>query len=407
MASRSVYLIALSLLSAVVIVSPVPIAAAGRLQSAFASASAEYGVPPPVLMALSYVETRWEDHGAMSSFWRGYGVMHLQDNPRNDGLMVASNLTGVAVSTVQSDLLQNVRAAAALLRQGYRDAYPDDAAMSRSGDVGRWYLPVAGYLRAPGPAAKRNYADAVFGTIAAGKIRILNGEAVNLAPTPGVQPDRGDLTSVPNDKTLAAGARSGAAYRPDGGQPLPHFAIPSLFHAQQGADSWLYSPNYNAGRPNPLVGVVIHTCEATSTSCQATLTTQGTGKSAHWQVYSGNGWREQYVHREDRSWHCGQCPAAAPWYNWNEAAVGIEHEGFSNAPATWYTPWMYSRSAWLTAWTCYLYNFGCDRNHVVGHDQVQTGNSDPGPGWDWGWYMYCVGLRVNYLVTGQDLLDCL
>ena len=45
--------------------------------SAFSSAAAKYGVPESVLLAVSYAETRWDDHQGASSTDGGYGPMHL------------------------------------------------------------------------------------------------------------------------------------------------------------------------------------------------------------------------------------------------------------------------------------------------------------------------------------------
>jgi hypothetical protein len=50
-----------------------------RLQSAFADAAAEYHVPRNVLLAVSYLQSRWDAHGGAPSVTGGYGPMHLTD----------------------------------------------------------------------------------------------------------------------------------------------------------------------------------------------------------------------------------------------------------------------------------------------------------------------------------------
>src|SRR5215212_5257059 len=45
--------------------------------SAFSAAAAKYGVPESVLLAVSYAETRWDDHQGAPSTSGGYGPMHL------------------------------------------------------------------------------------------------------------------------------------------------------------------------------------------------------------------------------------------------------------------------------------------------------------------------------------------
>src|SRR5690242_723861 len=47
------------------------------LAAAFQSAAQQYGVPESVLLAVSYAETRWDDHQGKSSTSGGYGPMHL------------------------------------------------------------------------------------------------------------------------------------------------------------------------------------------------------------------------------------------------------------------------------------------------------------------------------------------
>ena len=45
--------------------------------SAYSAAAAKYGVPESVLLAVSYAETRWDDHAGKPSTSGGYGPMHL------------------------------------------------------------------------------------------------------------------------------------------------------------------------------------------------------------------------------------------------------------------------------------------------------------------------------------------
>jgi len=388
-------------------------AGASPVEAATAAAEREFAVPAKLLLALSYVVSRWDAHDGIASFDKGYGVMNLQDSPVNDNLRQAAARLSLGSAQVASDLGQNVRGAAVLLRDWYRETYPEDPGLAQASDLARWYLPTTRYLRTDYAGAQRAFGDAIFGAISSGASRTAGGQVTRLSPTAGIAPQRGALEAVPNDKMRADAWRRGQSYRPTESSARGSASFMRSSY-QQGADSWLYTENYSAGRYRaiypydavPLIGVVVHTCEAGSVSCQNTIVNSRTPrKSAHWLVYSANGWREQFVHREDTSFHCGECPSAT-YGNWNPVSVGIEHEGYSSDPFTWYTSWMYARSAWLTAYTCVLYNFGCDRSHVVGHNEVQTGNSDPGSGWDWGWYMYCVGLRVNYLRYGTEFSDC-
>src|SRR5437870_5166166 len=49
--------------------------APGDRQATFGAAAKEFGVPEPVLLAVSYNLSRWENHGGAPSFAGGYGPM--------------------------------------------------------------------------------------------------------------------------------------------------------------------------------------------------------------------------------------------------------------------------------------------------------------------------------------------
>src|SRR5690606_16479577 len=48
-------------------------------QQAYADAAREFGVPQSVLLGVSYLESRWDDHAGRPSRAGGYGPMHLTD----------------------------------------------------------------------------------------------------------------------------------------------------------------------------------------------------------------------------------------------------------------------------------------------------------------------------------------
>lgn len=51
----------------------------GDRQSSFADAAEEFGVPLPVLLAVSYQESQWDDHDGHYNTSGGYGPMNLTD----------------------------------------------------------------------------------------------------------------------------------------------------------------------------------------------------------------------------------------------------------------------------------------------------------------------------------------
>ncbi|MDP9478718.1 MAG: twin-arginine translocation signal domain-containing protein, partial [Actinomycetota bacterium] len=89
----------------------------------FEEAATEYGVPKGLLMAMGYVNARWEmpppgaseyEPGDIHG-WGGYGIMHLVKNPSADTLGAASELTGIPEDELKTDRRSNVLGGAALL----------------------------------------------------------------------------------------------------------------------------------------------------------------------------------------------------------------------------------------------------------------------------------------------------
>ena len=87
----------------------------GSLYQTFQQAADEFEVPVEILLAVSYVETRWQDHKGKPSQLNGYGLMHLADNPSNQSLKEASRLLGIPESTLKKNIKQNIRGGAAVL----------------------------------------------------------------------------------------------------------------------------------------------------------------------------------------------------------------------------------------------------------------------------------------------------
>jgi len=82
-----------------------------------------YGVPVALLLAMGYVNTRWEmPPRAVSDYQHGdphrqgvYGVMGLVRNPEADTLGAASRITGLSPAALMSDRAANLAGGAALL----------------------------------------------------------------------------------------------------------------------------------------------------------------------------------------------------------------------------------------------------------------------------------------------------
>lgn len=113
-----------------------------------------------------------------------------------------------------------------------------------------------------------------------------------------------------------------------------------------------YHGNYSsANRPssNRINKVVIHVVQGSFSSAINWFNDSRAGVSAHYTVRSSDGFVGQSVEEKDIAYHAGNWPV-------NQTAIGIEHEGFGDNPARWFTPEMYNSSARLTAYLCNKYN---------------------------------------------------
>src|ERR687893_3034032 len=91
----------------------------------FKEAAKEYEVPVSLLLAMSYVNTRWEMPPPEASAYepgnpqgRGaYGIMQLVRNDDEDTLGEASRLTGISEEDLKTDRRSNILGGAALLAE--------------------------------------------------------------------------------------------------------------------------------------------------------------------------------------------------------------------------------------------------------------------------------------------------
>src|ERR687890_971848 len=140
------------------------------LLAEFKEAAKEYEVPVSLLLAMSYVNTRWEMPPPEASAYetgnphgRGaYGIMQLVQNDTADTLGEASRLTGISEEELKTDRRSNILGGAALLAeaQGEKPYRLGDyfGAVSGKGGRGKPYEAVAGV------GAGRLFAEQVFET---------------------------------------------------------------------------------------------------------------------------------------------------------------------------------------------------------------------------------------------------
>jgi hypothetical protein len=393
-------------------------------QAVFTRASRASGVPRAVLLGVSYLESRWDDHAGSPSTSGGYGPMHLthvvatQSRTtvdrlgKGDGgreprvptyagatqlspaqartLDRAAVLTGLSRRRLEQDPVANICAGAALL------AHEQHGTPTR---LGAWSAAVARYSTAADQPTALRFARQVYAVIRHGASRTTNdGNHVVLRAHPGARVDTARVSSL--------GLTSPRPARVDCPPTLGCESVPAPYE-QYGSAPTDYGNHDLADRPHDLKidDIVIHDTEATwDTTLQ--LVQDPTYLGWHYTVRSADGHIAAHMDPRDVGWHAGN------WYV-NMHSIGIEHEGFAAQGATWYTEALYENSAALVRHLAREYDVPLDRAHIIGHDQVPGTTPgtvagmhwDPGPYWDWEHYMALLGNPIGSVRrAGSDVV---
>lgn len=399
-------------------------ARSAQLQGDFAAAAARYHVPVQVLMAVSYIQTRWDNHDGQPSVAGGYGPMHLTDmakliatNDRapgasvstargtvdaknwhaegvaasTDTLPLAMRLTGASRSALRADARANVSGGAAVLAS-YAKALNHGSLPTT---LGGWYAVVAKYSGSSQSDAARSLADDVFALIRTGAARTtMNGQKVTLRADPAARASTSGLAVL----ALKADKPAADTPKPQCPKGLGCTFIPAAY-AQNSSDPGDYG-NYDlANRPAKALKIhyiVIHDTEESYADTISGFQNPASYVSAHYVVRSSDGHVTQMVQDKNVAWQAGN------WYI-NMHSIGIEHEGYADAGGSWYTEEMYQHSAKLVAYLAKKYDVPLDREHIIGHENVPgilpgyiaSMHWDPGPFWDWNHYMSLVGAKTK------------
>lgn len=148
--------------------------------------------------------------------------------------------------------------------------------------------------------------------------------------------------------------------------------------------------NHSLGGMIEYKWVVVHTMQGSYAGTKSWFKNPAAEVSTHYIMRSADGEVTQMVLHKDKAWHVGRS---------NAYAIGIEHEGYVDDPAKWYTWETYVSSARLVRWVVTKHQMPVDRTHIVGHVELpnQT-HTDPGPGWNWDMYM---GLVHDVVPQGE------
>jgi N-acetyl-anhydromuramyl-L-alanine amidase AmpD len=370
-------------------------------QRAFDAASRTFGVPSRVLLGVSYMESRWDDHGRSPSTSGGYGPMHLTNvsveqagDAKGDGSFnhsigpdslrtarTASDLTGLSVRRLTSDDAANICGGAAVLASNQREL---GRRVGTSTGTSSWYGAVQAYSGDRG-FDSRVFASRVFRTIKSGETRTTNDD------------QRVRLTA---QRSLAVPATRSSAKA-----DTSHIDCPATLncewipapYAQTGPDPGDYG-NHDIGNREQNLSIdyiVIHDTEATYDTT-LDLVQDPTYLAWNYSIRSSDGHVAQHLDAKDIGFQAGN------WYI-NMHSIGIEHEGFAAQGASWYTESLYESSATLVKYLAKKYSVKLDRAHIIGHDQVPGTipstvpgmHWDPGPYWNWEHYFKLLGAPIG------------
>ena len=160
------------------------------LVAEFREAAQEYGVPMELLMAMGYVNTRWEmPPPETNAYERGnphgrgsYGIMALVQNPYSDTLGEASRLTGIPEEELKMNRAANIRGGAALLASSAGGYIPEDLSGLVGAVAGRGLATGQNYVAVSGVGGGELYAEQVFEVLRTGASKtISSGEMVSLS----------------------------------------------------------------------------------------------------------------------------------------------------------------------------------------------------------------------------------
>jgi len=383
-----------------------PVLAAGSLDEAFTAAASVTGVPEELLKAVSYMESRWDQHAGQVSADGGYGVFnlaggHLPGHAHGDGLPLsaitdkegparqgtpelarAAALTGLTEATLRSDAQANVCGGAALLAS-YRaqgDGRNQPAAAA-SDDLTSWEDAVSRMSDVEG------FATRVYTTLreGAGTTTPQDGAVILAANRDVAVPDAANASDPEADCPADLGCEWLPAPYEKGSPDLPD-------------NTGDYGNHDQADRTGPggpsLDYILIHDTE-TAYQPSVNLVQDPTYLAWNYTLRSEDGHVANHLDPADVGWHAG---------NWflNMHSIGVEHEGWAGTGA-WFTEAMYQSSAALVRHLAAEHDIPLDRAHIIGHDQVpgilpgytKSVHWDPGPYWDWDHYFELLGAPIG------------
>jgi hypothetical protein len=301
-----------------------PPASSAVAATAYSAAAAKYGVPESVLLAVSYAESRWDDHAGAPSTSGGYGPMHLTSLGASEvadlsgkqkvataeslqTLKKASELTGLDASSLRNDVTANINGGAAVLASYHKSLGLPVGAPTTPAE---WYGAVASYAEAGDKVGAAGFADDVYSIMAKGAARTTNTGQQIVMPAVAVKPDKAQVGKL----SLPAGvqpSKSDVECPPSLGcewLPAPYSEFGTTGD---------YGNHDLANRPKTgkIDYIVIHDTEGTWQGV-LNLVQDPTYVSWNYTMRSSDGHTWQHVKAKDVAWHAGN------WYV-NRLSIGI------------------------------------------------------------------------------------
>lgn len=321
-----------------------PVLAAAR------RAAAEWHVPPSLLLAMAFTESRLS---LSSGDAAQSGLIRLMSWRRSRSMARAAELLHTSPDRLQGDMQRSFEGAAALLADAAAQT-----GVAATAPLADWGPALRAFNGAGDPLADALYAEDVLAQVSAGfrgvddsGRRIELGAQSTWPRMAAVLPTRNAPPEVVGADFAAWLPASPAAQRP------PH-----------------------AAGPRPVRFIVIHTTELPFSSSVAYFRRPTTAVAAHYLVRASDGAVVQLVDEGMVAFH-DAC--------FNDESIGVEHEGFVAAGRRWYSDELYRASARLVREIARRHGIPLDRAHVLGHGETPdcSEHVDPGPDWDWDRYM--------------------
>ena len=152
--------------------------------------------------------------------------------------------------------------------------------------------------------------------------------------------------------------------------------------------------------------IIIHSAEGHLDKAYEWFNDPSSQVSSHYMI-GKNGAVWQFVNSLDTAWHAGFINKPSwnllkPKINPNLYTIGIKHEGFTGEP---WTNAMYESSSKLIALLCQRFKIPLDRNHIIGHNQINsvTRSKCPGTGVNFKLLIQKAEEKLGNHMAGQEL----